>query len=178
MNANYKTWVPRISTNVLLALTAALAGCTQDNPRAPAEAAGASVPAEPLVIAPSPDETKVPLPQQKFEINAGDSKTVYVPEFNNDQLISIEEHRTSSRGQAQARYEFQGARLLRYSGAAFETEDQLELEFNLQGAVVSATLSTQPASQQEITRARERAQLLRSHALAQQATRTHSFSSH
>ena len=178
MNANYKTWVPRLSTNVLWVLIATAAGCTQDNPRASGEAARASAPAEPLVMAPSPDQTKVQSPQQKFEIDAGNSKSVYAPEFLSGQLIGITEERTSTRGRARARYDFQGARLLRYSGSAFETEGQLEVEFNLQGAVVSASLGSQPASQREIARAREHAQLLRSHALAQQATRTHSFSSH
>ena len=176
MNANYKTWVPRLSTIVLGVLLAALVGCTQDEPHAPTETA--SAPAEPLVMASSPDQTKVQSPQQKFEIDAGNSKSVYAPEFLSGQLIGITEERTSTRGRARARYDFQGARLLRYSGSAFETEGQLEVEFNLQGAVVSANLGSQPASEQEVARAREHAQLLRSHALAQQATRTHSFSSH
>lgn len=178
MNANYKTLVPRLSMNVLVLLGTAVSGCTQEDSRVRSEPASASAPSEPLVIAPSLDQATVQAPQRKFQVKAGELSSLYVPEFQNGQLIGITEERASPRGTAQASYEFQGARLLRYSGGAFEAEGQLALEFDLQGTVISASVDSQPASQQEIGQARAHAQLLRSHALAQEASHAHSFSSH
>ena len=178
MNANYKTLVPRLSMNVLVLVGSALVGCAQDDPEVRNKPVGEPVAAEPLVIAPSPEPAPAQSQLQKFEVETNGSKSAYVPEFQNEQLVRITEERTTREGLARARYEFQGARLLRYSGSAFERDGQLDVEFNLQGVLISATRDLQPAPQQEIAHARARAQLLRSHALAQQASRAHNVASH
>lgn len=175
MNANYKTLVPRLSMNVLVLLGGALTGCVQDDPQVQSKPPQEKSAAQPLVIAPSPEPAAARAALNKLEVKTEGSKSEYVPEFENEQLVRITEERTTREGLARARYEFQGARLLRYSGSAFETDGRLDVEFNLQGVVISATRDSQPASQQEIAQARAHAQLLRSHALAQQASRSHNM---
>jgi hypothetical protein len=79
------------------------------------------------------------------QINAAGIAATYAATFADGEQLRIVEQRADSRS---GEYEFRGARLLHYSGA---------------GA----------APAQEISAIRERAQLLRSHALAQQTTRDH-----
>jgi hypothetical protein len=177
MNANYKTLVPRLSMNVFVLVGSVLAGCVQEDPQVRSKPPQEKLTAQPLVIAPSPEPDTAGATLQKFEVKTEGSKSEYVPKFENGQLVRITEERTTREGLARARYEFHGARLLRYSGSAFETDQQLDVEFNLQGVVISAMRDSQPASPQEIAQARAHAQLLRSHALAQQASRSHNMAS-
>jgi hypothetical protein len=62
---------------------------------------------------------------------------------------------------------------LEYDGAALKSAATLKLRFDVQGSVITASADGAAASAEEIAAIRSRAQLLRSHALAQQATRTH-----
>jgi len=86
------------------------------------------------------------------------------------QLQHIAEKRVAAGGQANGRYEFYGARLVRYSGEQLQGTGSVVLQFDLQGALLSdaAGLSTT-----DIAAIKTRGQLLRSHALAQLAVRTH-----
>ena len=72
-----------------------------------------------------------------------------------------------------AEYEFKGARLLRYSGAPIEPGANVELRMDVNGKVLSAMAGSQSLSPEQISKITSRAQLLRSHALAQAATRNH-----
>jgi hypothetical protein len=172
---------------VIAVVGSALTGCGQDDPSSGRKSVGGTLPPEPLVIAPPPTPTSVLAEErsQRFETELGGSQTTYVPKFQRGQLIEITEERATRGDLARARYEFQGARLLRYSGASLDgasldgasrdPNEQLEIEFNLQGAVISARRGAKPAPQEDIAQVRAHAQLLRSHALAQQATRTHNL---
>jgi hypothetical protein len=62
--------------------------------------------------------------------------------------------------------------LLRYQGAKVSEPAQLDLQFDLQGTLQSG--QGPDVSDEEIAAIRARAQLLRSHALAQRASRSHS----
>ena len=68
------------------------------------------------------------------------------------------------------RYEFYGARLTRYSGEQLLGPGATQLEFDLQGVLLSQPTAL---SSSDIEAIKSRGQLLRSHALAQQATRAH-----
>jgi hypothetical protein len=96
--------------------------------------------------------------------------TDYAASFAAERLRSIAETRTVGARRAQGRYEFYGARLTRYAGEQLHSTGTVQLEFDLQGALISQL----PASSaQEVEAIKSRSQLLRSHALAQQATRAH-----
>jgi hypothetical protein len=108
------------------------------------------------------------------ELNAGGVATSYDAYFTNGRLTRITEQRARSAGDpARGEYEFLGARLLRYRGAPPEGEGALALELDMQGRVVEARIEGRAASEKEIGEIRSRAQLLRSHALTQDAARTH-----
>lgn len=176
MNANYKTPVPRLFMFVMVFLVSALGGCAKKDEQ-PTQPAMSETVSAPLVVAPAP----APAPQaqaQQYKLESGAAESTYVPQFQQGQLIGITEQRATAGGLVEARYDFQGARLLRYSGAAFETDretvdSRLEIEFDLRGAVVLAQRDGQPASQEDVAQVRAHAQLLRSHALAQHASRAH-----
>lgn len=62
---------------------------------------------------------------------------------------------------------------MRYEGDALDGAGEVLLVFDLQGRVITARLDEAAASETQIGAIRTRAQLLRNHALAQHATRTH-----
>ena len=108
------------------------------------------------------------------ELNAAGASTAYDAHFTEGQLTRIAEKRTRpSGGYASGEYEFRGARLVRYAGAPVDGEGALALELDMQGRVVAARIDGRSAPPEEIDAVRSRAQLLRSHALAQSATRAH-----
>ncbi|HKS58159.1 MAG TPA: hypothetical protein VJS12_22880, partial [Steroidobacteraceae bacterium] len=82
----------------------------------------------------------------------------------------IVEQRADSR---QGTYDFRGARLLHYSGSGLSTADPIELRFDLQGALTLSKAGAGAVPAEEVSAIRERAQLLRSHALAQRSSRDH-----
>ena len=96
--------------------------------------------------------------------------TEYSVDFSANKLRSIAEVRTAADRRAQGRYEFYGARLTRYSGEQLQTTGAVQLEFDLQGALVSKVPDVDATQVEAI---KTRSQLLRSHALAQQAARAH-----
>ena len=125
----------------------------------------------PLAPAIAPAKTAtVNAPTLSGQLNAAGIATKYNATFADAEQLRILEQRADSRT---GEYEFRGARLLRYSGSAMSSADSIELRFNLQGAVELANSSSGAVAPEEISAIRERAQLLRSHALAQKANHTH-----
>jgi hypothetical protein len=103
-------------------------------------------------------------------INAGGIEATYEATFGEQERVRIAEQRADRKGE----YELRGARLLHYSGGGLSSADQIELRFSLQGVLeLAKSGSGGTVSQEEISAIRERAQLLRSHALAQKTTRDH-----
>lgn len=107
-------------------------------------------------------------------VAAGGIPATYRATFTDDQLRRIDETRTAGAATANENgYEFQGARLMSYTGAPLGGGGAIEIRFNLQGAVMVSRGASGEVTPEEIAAIRTRAQLLRSHALAQRATRTH-----
>jgi hypothetical protein len=108
----------------------------------------------------------------RAKLNASGVAAEYAARFESEKLISIDEQRQPQpESTLTGQYTYQGARLLRYQGAKVTEPAQLDLQFDLQGMVQGRGPEV---SDEEITAIRNRAQLLRSHALAQRATRNHS----
>ena len=104
-------------------------------------------------------------------INAAGIAATYEATFDESERVRIAEQRADSR---KGEYELRGARLLHYSGNGLSSADAIELRFSLQGVLELANSgSGGTVPQEEISAIRERAQLLRSHALAQKTTRDH-----
>ena len=103
-------------------------------------------------------------------INAMGIAATYAATFGAQEQLRIAERRANSRNGA---YEFRGARLLHYSGSGLSSAEPIELRFDLQGALTLSKAGSGPVPPAEISAIRERAQLLRSHALAQKTSRDH-----
>lgn len=95
----------------------------------------------------------------------------YRATFSEGQIQSLEETREAN--SRTGTYEFRGARLMKYRGAALNSTDDIELEFDLQGKVLTARAGDKEVSAEEISVIRDRAQSLRSHAVSQHAVRGH-----
>jgi hypothetical protein len=158
MNANYKKTVPLSIIFICVICTAAACGKSEEQ-----------TVQVPLVTAAAQTEPAMP----KIQIEAGGGSASYTPHYEGDQLVEIREERSGANDMVQGRYEFRGARLMRYEGASFEDDDELSVEFSLDGALVAARKGDRQAPDEELAQLRRRAQLLRSHALAQQASKTH-----
>jgi hypothetical protein len=103
-------------------------------------------------------------------VNATGVAATYDATFVAGQLQRIDEQRADAhRGE----YQFRGARLLHYRGSGLSSADAIELRFGLQGALTFASAGAKPVPAEEISAIRQRAQLLRSHALAQKSTQEH-----
>jgi hypothetical protein len=105
------------------------------------------------------------------DVAAGGIPTTYVAHFDQDKLTRIDETRQSNRSGS---YEFYGARLLKYAGDALDSDAPVLLEFSMTGSVEKSQSGGSAATPAQIDSIRSRGQLLRSHALAQRATRMHS----
>lgn len=101
----------------------------------------------------------------------GGIDATYRATFRDGKIQRLEETRqaTSQTGT----YEFLGARLMKYHGAALRSNDRIELEFDDLGKLLVARAGDQEVSAEEITAIRDRAQSLRSHAVAQHDVRGH-----
>ena len=96
---------------------------------------------------------------------------------SNSRLV---ERRESSGGQVAGEYVYTGARLIQYTGSTLPSDSQplsnVQLKFDLQGQLTSSVNLDQadhPVPNEQIGALRTRAQLLRSHALAQRSTSQH-----
>jgi len=98
----------------------------------------------------------------------------YRATFGADDSIKIEETRSASTPTTpRGVYEFRGARLLKYQGMALDSNQAVELQFDLQGKVLVARSGDKEASADEISAIRDRASSLRSHAVARHAVVGH-----
>lgn len=138
-----------------------------------------------LISACSPDsslenesatQTLLPLPSESTDVlraklDAAGLPTEYAARFDADRVQRITEHRKQGDTTVAAEYAFVGARLVEYRGPNLQAPEQLELQFDMQGAVVSGRSPN--VSDEDIAAIRDRAQLLRSHAVAQRAAQMH-----
>jgi hypothetical protein len=163
---------------VTLALLATIAvyGCTQ---REPSPATAASPAAEPsdanIVAATTPDSAAGPRDVVRAESPLGGVPTAYAAYFAAEQLQRITETRKPvGSDPASGEYIFYGARLTRYRGPALSGGSPIELNFDMQGTLTSSDPSAGNAlSDAELDAIRNRAQLLRSVALARRSTQAH-----
>jgi len=101
----------------------------------------------------------------------GGIKASYRASFVDDHIVRLEETRKASG--ATASYEFRGARLMKYRGAALDSTQHVELEFDANGRLLVARAGDSEPNDEQIAAIRDRAQSLRSHAVAQHAVRGH-----
>lgn len=166
MNAIHRYQVPLLA---LIASAMFVAGCESRSKQQ--QDLGDDVPPSPSIplaaVAAADSERKA------IVTDAGGIAARYAPEFAaNGALVRIDEERTADR--TRGSYLFQGARLLRYEGAPLNGSGTLLLELDLQGKTLTARYNDGPASEEQVSAIRARAQLLRNHALAQHAARSHS----
>lgn len=110
----------------------------------------------------------------KAALPMGNVAATYRASFEAGQLKRIAEERKPQGAAAlRGNYVFYGARLIEYSGAALQSDATLELHFDMQGGLMSAAGSAGKPDEAELSAIRNRAQLLRSHALARKSTRAH-----
>ena len=135
------------------------------------EPAPTPTPSTPLVAAvPDPQEPKAVAATLASHIKTAGLAASYRATFEDNERVRIAEQRADSRN---GLYEFRGARLLHYSGEGLSSTNAIELEFDLNGALKSSKSGAGTVPAEEVSAIRERAQLLRSHALAQKTTRDH-----
>jgi hypothetical protein len=106
------------------------------------------------------------------KLNAGGVSASYAAHFESEKLVRIDEERRAQDGATfTGEYTYQGARLLHYRGAKPTAPATLDLEFDMNGALRSG--QGPDVSEDDVAAIRNRAQLLRSHALAQRTSRGH-----
>jgi hypothetical protein len=127
-------------------------------------------PSAPLITAPTEVAAPAAALKVSSQLNAAGIAATYDATFEEREHVRIAEQRPDARN---GEYEFRGARLLHYSGSALSSAEPIELRFNLQGALELAKSGNGTVPPEEISAIRERAQLLRSHALAQKSTQEH-----
>lgn len=146
--------------------------------------AAAACSKEPPPVAPTPlveQRAADPAPatdEFRGSFAPGGIAATYRATFNQGKIQRLEETRkaTSQTGT----YEFLGARLMKYHGAALDSNDTINLEFDEQGKVLIARVvdNNKEVSAQEISAIRDRAQSLRSHAVAQHDVQGHDPTKH
>jgi hypothetical protein len=135
------------------------------------EPAAQPTPSTPLVTTAAQTQQKITEANTlSSHINADGLEATYEASFAANEQLRITEQRADSHS---GEYEFRGARLLHYCGSGVSSPQPIELRFDLNGALTLSKAGAGPAPAQEISAIRERAQLLRSHALAQKTTRDH-----
>lgn len=155
-----------------IALLLILSACSRDQP---ANDAQSGAPITPEMSSQDPPRAQNDAAHfvLNAEANAGGVPSRYEAHFAKDQLTRIDESRTRDDKVEVGVYEFYGARLLKYDGAGLTQPTRVRLELDVRGRVTTALADGAPASAEELSAIRARAQLLRSHALAQRATRSH-----
>lgn len=149
----------------LVAALLALAGCSKES----------AAPATPLVEQAAVDPPAAQLEEFRGSLAPGGIAATYNATFSGNQIKAIAESRRPSETEpAQTgEYEFYGARLIKYQGAALHSAQNIELQFDVQGKLLVARAGEKTVSAEEISAIRDRAQSLRSHAVAQRAVRGH-----
>jgi hypothetical protein len=149
---------------LLIATSVLAAGCSKESPPA-------TSPSTPLVEQRAADPVQKPGQEFRGSFAPGGIAATYRAKFSEGKIQSLEETRTAS--SHSATYEFLGARLMKYHGAALDSDDTIELEFDQQGKVLKARAGDKDVSAEAITAIRDRAQSLRSHAVSQYAVKGH-----
>jgi hypothetical protein len=161
MNTNIRPCAAHALTALLLTL--AIAGCSK-RPTANTE---------PLVTAPAATDDASTI-RASIALNGMQAK--YIAHLKNARIASIDEERSTQEGRsAHGTYSFYEARLVKYSGEGFKSLGHEQVEFDLRGAVKQAQSDGGTPSTEEIGAIRNRAELLRSHALTQQAVQAHRY---
>jgi hypothetical protein len=162
-----------MNLRIVAAIVAALvvSGCKPKAPEQPSKpptpTAASAAPVDSAQFNPASD---VERPTLTSAIESAGRRTQYVAYFDGTQLARIEE--TPEGGGPVAEYRFLGARLLRFSQTAGSDAGTV-LELDDRGGVQRAMAGAAAMSQADIDDIRTRAQLLRSHALAQRASKMH-----
>ena len=168
------------NATIPLLLATLLAGCAKQEPPTPQ--------ASPAPAAQAPATQEDDPNVMRAKLNAGGVTASYAAHFDSEKLVRIEEERRAQDGAAfSGEYTYQGARLLNYRGAKFAAPDRspsgasagaqerppatLNLEFDMQGKLQSG--QGPDINEEDVAALRNRAQLLRSHALAQRTSRGH-----
>lgn len=135
------------------------------------EAAPPITPTTPLVeqSATDPKPARIEAFQGKFA--PGGIAASYRATFSDGQIKSLEETREPNA--ATGAYEFLGARLMKYQGTALGSTQKIELAFDQQGKLLVNRAGDKEVSAEEISAIRDRAQSLRSHAVAHHNVRDH-----
>lgn len=131
----------------------------------------AAAPSEPLVEQSAADPVQGSPDEFHDSFAPGGIAATYSAKFKEGKIQSLKEIRKAT--SQTATYEFLGARLMKYSGAALNSNDSVELEFDQQGKVLKAIAGDKEVSADEIAAIRDRAQSLRSHAVSQYAVKGH-----
>jgi hypothetical protein len=157
-----------------MAMTMAMAGCSERHAAPASTTANETAAQSEPQIAPLLEEDMASHDVIEAALPMGDVAATYSAAFETGQLKRIaEERKPAGAAPRRADYVFYGARLMEYSGAALQSDATLELRFDMQGGLLSATGSAGKPGDAEINAIRNRARLLRSHALARKATRAH-----
>ena len=125
----------------------------------------------PLVEQRAADPQPVRIEEFQGKFAPGGIATSYRATFSNGQIQSVQETREAS--SQSGVYEFLGARLMKYRGAALSSAENIELEFDQHGKLLLNRAGDRAVSAEEISAIRDRAQSLRSHALAHRDVRGH-----
>ena len=157
-----------------IALAMLATGCSDRHSAAP-PAAVDDTSSQQAAAAVAPMQEAEPGNILKAALAAGGTPATYEASFDEGQLKRITEERKPSGAAARrADYVFYGARLLEYSGAAQQSDATVALRFDMQGRLASSSGTAGKPDDVEISAIRNRAQLLRSHALARRSVRAHS----
>lgn len=130
-----------------------------------------TAPSKPLVEQSAADPAQGSTDEFHGSFAPGGIDATYSAKFKEGKIQSLAETRKAS--SQTGTYEFLGARLMKYSGAALGSNDTIELVFDQQGKVITAKAGDKEASAEEITAIRDRAQSLRSHAVSQYSVKGH-----
>lgn len=163
-----------ISERATLALIclAIMSGCSE---RQPSETAAVQVSPLNAGSDSTPDSAADPQDVVKADASPGGVPTTYAAYFEAGQLQRITETRNpGAAGSANGEYVFYGARLTQYRGAALTSGSTIELNFDMQGGLTSSSAGAgSNIGNEEIGVIRNRAQTLRSMALARRSTQSH-----
>jgi hypothetical protein len=161
MNTNIRPRAAHALTALLLTLS--ITGCSKPPPAN----------SEPLVTAPDATDKASTI---RGSITLNGMQVRYTAHLKKGRIASIDEVRSAQDGRSpQGTYSFYEARLVKYSGQAFAASEREEVEFDLHGAIKQSRADGGTPSAGEIDAIRNRAELLRSHALTQQAVQAHQY---
>jgi hypothetical protein len=141
-----------------------VAACSKESP-------SSSTPTTPLVELSAADPKAVRIEEFHSKFAPGGIAASYRAMFSDGKIKSLEETREPNA--LKGVYDFQGARLMKYQGAALGSAATIELEFDQHGKVLVSRAGNKEVSAEEISAIRDRARSLRSHAVAHHDVRDH-----